>query len=121
MVPYMRGAAAIPLRCGTATYGFNHLVQKGRWNAAFDSQIAQTISRGEESADRTIYATFNNTCVELFRAVVNPGAIGGTGFAPQGIITAYYRTYPTTAAAPDSTQASRERTDCPIIIPVNEP
>jgi hypothetical protein len=92
---YQRGAESIPLRCGTDRWGFNHVVPKGRWNAAFDSQIAQTISRGTVNRDETIYATFeqsNGKCRELFRVIVNRGAIYGTGFAPQGIITAYETT-----------------------------
>jgi hypothetical protein len=115
---YKRAADTIPLRCGTPTYGFVHLVTRGRWNAAFDSQIAQTIARGEVSADRTIYATFDARCHELFRVVVNPGPIGGNGFRPQGIITAYHispiRPTAQVLAAPADGQ-------CPIIEPIADP
>lgn len=84
---YSRGALVLPLRCGTAFYGFTHM--RPRWNDGYDGQIAQAIARGEVSADGRIYAVFGERCHELFRVVVNPGRIGKAGFSPQGIITAY--------------------------------
>jgi hypothetical protein len=123
---YTRGILAIPLRCGTLTYGFTHIVDRGRWNDVFDSDIALTIARGEENGDGSIYAWFDDRCVEQFRVVVNQGPIGGSGFRPQGVITAYARTYPTTIAyrtaygRPDSASTAATRTDCPIYVPVND-
>lgn len=93
---YSRGAARLPLRCGTATWGYRHITH--RWNAAFDREIALTIARGDVVQDlqgdggSAIYALFDRRCKELFRVIYNGGAYRGTGVRPQGIITAYYRT-----------------------------
>ena len=122
---YNRGSIAIPLRCGTLTYGFNHIVARGRWGDLFDSDIALTISRGEQSTDRTVYAWFDDRCVETFRVLVNPGPIGRSGFRPQGVITAYRVISPTTAAYRSSPGVSRSvpaeapRTDCRLFVPVS--
>lgn len=136
---YYRGSAARPLRCGTTSWGFNHI--KGRWNSAFDANIALTISRGESVADyqqdggSRIYALFNNYCNELFRVIYNGGAYNGYGVRPQGIITAYYITNSAIATSPgvnavtpdgkdapanrtvltrDRTDTAQYRTDCPV-------
>lgn len=122
---YNRGGKAIPLRCGTLTYGFNHIVARGRWGDLFDSDIALTIARGEESTDGTVYAWFDDRCVETFRVIVNPGPIGRSGFRPQGVITAYRVISPTTAAyrsfsgALGSVPAEAPRTDCRLFVPVS--
>lgn len=90
---YSRGAVSLPLRCGTATWGFTHIT--ARWNSSFDANIALTISRGEEVTDRqgdggsAIYALFDGRCRELFRVIYNGGAYRGNDVRPQGIITAY--------------------------------
>ena len=125
---YSRGAARLPLRCGTSTWGFKHITH--RWNAAFDSKIALTIARGEKVKDlqqdggTAIYALFNNKCVELFRVIYNGGAYRGNGVRPQGIITAYHRALgtasagsPAGATAPGSTDANavpKYRTNCRV-------
>jgi hypothetical protein len=108
---YSRGSARLPLRCGTTTWGFRHITH--RWNAAFDSKIALTISRGEAVRDvqqdggSAIYALFDNRCNELFRVIYNGGAYRGNGVRPQGIITAYDRTVVTTIAdAADATDTA---------------
>lgn len=99
---YTRGAARLPLRCGTTTWGFKHITH--RWDAAFDGKIALTISRGEVVTDvqqdggSAIYALFDNRCNELFRVIYNGGAYRGNGVRPQGIITAYDRTIITAVA-----------------------
>lgn len=124
---YSRNTLAIPLRCGTLNYGFNHLVARGRWSDVFDSDIALTIARGEQSADGTVYAWFDDNCTETFRVIVNPGPIGGSGFRPQGVITAYEVSSPITVAYRTDYGGQRSipegtaRTDCPIVIPVNDP
>ncbi|GAA4544412.1 hypothetical protein GCM10023175_22550 [Pseudonocardia xishanensis] len=118
---YSRGSLAIPLRCGTNTYGFRHVVQKGRWNDAFDSRIANTIARGTVNAAGTIYGEMTDRCVNTFRVVVNQGAIGGSGFRPQGVITAYEVTYPNTASVRPEGVVPAQRTDCLIYEPVAEP
>jgi hypothetical protein len=88
---YSRGAARLPLRCGTSTWGFRHITH--RWDAAFDSSIALTIARGEvvndlqQDGGSHIYALFNDRCTELFRVIYNAGAYRGNGVRPQGIIT----------------------------------
>jgi len=118
---YSRGSARLPLRCGLSTWGFRHLTH--RWNSAFDSAIALTISRGENVADfqqdggSRIYALFDNHCTELFRVIYNGGAYRGNDVRPQGIISAY-RNIITAAvdrsATSDETGAPSYRTDCPV-------
>jgi hypothetical protein len=132
---YTRGAAALPLRCGTLTWGFTHI--KARWNPTFDANIALTISRGEEVTDwqgdggSAIYALFDDRCRELFRVIYNGGAYRGNDVRPQGVITAYETQFPPTAyerqigpvsyaargnAASHMTAATPSyRTDCPVI------
>lgn len=68
---YRRGAAAVPLRCGTDTYGFNHV--QTRWNASYDAQIAPTIARGDVTPDGRVYVLFGEKCRQLFRVLANPG------------------------------------------------
>ena len=112
---YQRGPTSIPLRCGTATYGFNHVLQ--RWNDAYDSQIALTIARGEVTPDGSRYSLFTPKCKELFRVIVNQGPIGKAGFRPQGIITAYATDDLRTSAAltPSATDIDR----CPLYQGIN--
>jgi hypothetical protein len=118
---YYRGSAPRPLRCGTATWGFLHITH--RWNSAFDSGIALTISRGEEVGDlqqdggSSIYALFDNKCNEIFRVIYNGGAWrGATTVSPQGIITAYGESSIITTAPEEAsaTAAPTYRTDCPV-------
>ncbi|MBV8542604.1 MAG: hypothetical protein JO063_09695 [Pseudonocardiales bacterium] len=123
---YARGAVALPLRCGTSTWGFTHITT--RWNETFDANIALTISRGEEVTDRqddggsAIYALFNDNCRELFRVIYNGGAYRGNDVRPQGIITAYDKSItPVSYATPDSAASnvtaasSSYRTNCAVI------
>ncbi|MGH3585505.1 MAG: hypothetical protein ACRDQ0_04190 [Pseudonocardia sp.] len=115
---YHRGGVSVPLRCGTDTWGLNHIVSRGRWGDTFSAQIAQTIARGTVSRDGTVYAAFDDDCNEPFRIIVNSGALHGTEFAPQGIVTAYHispgpqaTAYPASSPAPDG--------QCLIVEPVN--
>jgi hypothetical protein len=120
---YTRGAAGLPIRCGSTEWGFRHIT--ARWNAAFDANIALTIARGEAVVDyqqdggSTIYALFDSRCNELFRVIYNGGAYLGTGVRPQGVITAYTRRAVITAAVPRTTiaksAAAAYRTDCAVI------
>ena len=48
---YTYGAQQLALRCGTASWGFIHIKNYGRWNAAFDSMVALAIARGEKVTD----------------------------------------------------------------------
>lgn len=114
---YNRGATIVPLRCGSPTYGFRHIEERGRWSATFSSKIALTISRGQQSRDRSIYSLFNSDCIELFRVVVNHGPFRGRGFRPQGVITAYERTYPTHTRTSIDDYAVVPR-ECPIYVPI---
>lgn len=116
---YHRGTALYGMRCGTTSWGFIHV--KPRWNTTFDSNIALTISRGEDVADveqdggSVIFALFDNSCNELFRVIYNGGAYNGNGIRPQGIITAYYITHggPARVGA-DAVVTPQYRTDCPV-------
>jgi hypothetical protein len=38
---YTRGAAGLPIRCGSTAWGFRHIT--ARWNAAFDANAAEPI------------------------------------------------------------------------------
>jgi hypothetical protein len=120
---YYRGSAANPLRCGTSTWAFLHITQ--RWDAAFDSNIALTIARGEVVRDlqqdggNTIYALFDKDCNELFRVIYNSNAyLANTTINPQGIITAFYSAGSGTAIVPLTAPADAGpayRTDCEVI------
>lgn len=117
---YTRGAAALPLRCGTSTWGFQHIT--ARWNAGFDATIALTVSRGEAVADEqqdggsTIYALFDDQCNELFRVIYNSNAYLGNDVRPQGIITAFEITQGGPAVAQRVTDTTPAyRTDCPVV------
>lgn len=121
---YTRGNFVLPLRCGIAAsnWGFRHLVDRGRWDPTFDSYIALTFSRGEYVHDLqndggdNIFALFDDGCNELFRIIYNSRAYNGNGVSPQGIITAYYRTYPPTLGSYRMHPANADyRTDCPVI------
>ncbi|WP_143676622.1 hypothetical protein [Streptomyces sp. TLI_146] len=84
---YTRNFQAVPLRCGTSTWGYRHIVAKHGFN---DSQTANTVARGRQSFG--FYYTNLNQCPPMtFKVVFNDGALGGTGVRPQGIITAYYQ------------------------------
>ncbi|MFI1177900.1 hypothetical protein [Streptomyces melanogenes] len=84
---YTRNFQAVPLRCGTSTWGYRHIVTKHDFD---DSQIANTVARGRQSFG--FYYTNLNQCPPMtFKVVFNDGALGGTGVRPQGIITAYYQ------------------------------
>jgi hypothetical protein len=121
---YYRGSEPRPLRCGKGTWGFLHITGHGRWDDAFDANIALTISRGEEVGDlqqdggSSIYALFDNRCHELFRVIYNGGAyLGTTTISPQGIITAYDDSVIGTALTPEQTGDATPayRTDCEVI------
>jgi hypothetical protein len=70
------------------------------------------------SRDGTVFATFDDDCNELFRVIVNPGPLHGTGFSPQGIITAYFVT-PVTLETGQRSASSLADTHCLIAEPVS--
>ncbi|OLT14472.1 hypothetical protein BJF78_19185 [Pseudonocardia sp. CNS-139] len=96
------------------------MVFRGRWNQAYDAQIALAIARGTESRDRTVYATFDENCNELFRVLVNPRAYRGDQFSPQGVITAYPIT-PAMVGIGHEWRTESAGRQCPIVEPVNAP
>ncbi|MFE0640113.1 hypothetical protein ACFW2Y_00575 [Streptomyces sp. NPDC058877] len=99
---YTRGFVNLPLRCGTSTWGYRHLVPKHGFN---DSQIANTVARGKQSFG--FYYTNLAQCPPVtFKVVYNDGALGGTGVRPQGIITAYYQAGHISSIAPQATAAA---------------
>jgi hypothetical protein len=76
------------LRRGTSTWGYTHLVAKGRWSSTFDSRIKSTLRYWDYyRRDGTSY-TFESYAGGFqtwsLRVVVQYGN------ANQGVITAYY-------------------------------
>jgi hypothetical protein len=86
---FFRGPAVYPLRCGTSTWGYNHLVAGHEYDP---SMIALTIAQGSGP----FLGVFNYTTMtcpsSTYRVVENDGALNGNGVRPQGIITAYWVT-----------------------------
>lgn len=114
VVIYRRGPLAMPLRCGSPTWGFRHIVGHGRWNERFDASTALTFARGQEYDNGSRYALFDADCLERFRVVVNPRAFRGVEFRPQGIVTAYETNWPNSVSWTGGDAAPRFRTDCPL-------
>jgi ABC-type antimicrobial peptide transport system permease subunit len=90
---FIRGPEVFPLRCGTTTWGYNHIVYRDHnYNPAL---IALTLARGSQPIpgqqvlqyrwSSTTCPTYNFT----YTVVYNQGALNGTKVRPQGIITAY--------------------------------
>jgi hypothetical protein len=86
---FFRGPAVYPLRCGTSTWGYIHLIRGHEYDP---SAIALTIARGQPDPILQIF-TFDiaaNTCPTVtYKVVYNDGPLNGIGVRPQGIITAY--------------------------------
>ncbi len=40
------GPSKMPLRCGTKTWGYNHIVERGRWSTSFKNKIGDTLFNG---------------------------------------------------------------------------
>ena len=90
---YKRGSAVYPLRCGTSTWGYVHLIQKHEY---LPGTIAVVVARGGQSTSGHFFykgypgSAFGLGCKEVsYRVVYNTGALNGNGVRPQGIITAY--------------------------------
>jgi hypothetical protein len=78
-----------PLRCGTSTWGYIHLVDGHEYDP---SAISVTVARGAQDSIFQIftYVISGNTCPTVtYKVVYNDGALNGNGVRPQGIITAY--------------------------------
>jgi hypothetical protein len=84
---FYRGPAAYPLRCGTSTWGYNHLIKHG-YNS---SLISLTVARGTQDSIFQIFTyVLEEVCpTPVYTVVYNEGALNGNGVRPQGIITAY--------------------------------
>jgi hypothetical protein len=86
---FFRGPAVYPLRCGTSTWGYVHLIRGHEYDT---SAIALTVARGQQDPVFQIF-TFviaGNTCpIVTYKVVYNDGPLNGAGVRPQGIITAY--------------------------------
>ncbi|MEV6792068.1 hypothetical protein AB0M87_08740 [Streptomyces sp. NPDC051320] len=104
---FYRGPQKVLLRCGTKSWGYNHIAAHGRWNQSFKNKIADTLWKGYQTSPGVIYRYKpSNTCkpkpVKNFKVVMNSGPYGGGGnVSPQGIITA---TYEYTSFAPSTTR-----------------
>jgi hypothetical protein len=87
---FVRGPSVYPLRCGTKTWGYTHLVAGHEYDPAM---IALTVARGSGPflGLFTYVPNPEGACpTEEYRVVENAGALNGTGVRPQGIITAYW-------------------------------
>lgn len=89
------GPKRMPLRCGTQTWGYNHIVARGRWSTSFKNKIGDTLFNGYEKSPGVYYRYKVGTGCSSnprknFKVVVNKGPLGGRpgGLTPQGIITA---------------------------------
>ncbi|MCD9875111.1 hypothetical protein [Streptomyces guryensis] len=105
---YWIGPSKMPLRCGTKTWGYNHIVERGRWSTSFSNKISDTLFNGYERSPGVYYrykvgaGCSSKPPTKNFKVVVNKGPLGGTpgGLTPQGIITATVEyTTPAIAAA----------------------
>jgi hypothetical protein len=97
---YYRGHNPYPLRCGTSSWGFNHI--KGRWDSSFDKEIAKTVAFGVHTSNgRLDYYPYEACQSWTFRVIYNLGAYNGNDVRPQGIITAHYHMYSTFEALTD--------------------
>ncbi|MFF8650894.1 hypothetical protein ACF06D_22015 [Streptomyces griseoluteus] len=108
------GPSKMPLRCGTKTWGYNHIVERGRWSTSFKNKISDTLFNGYERTPGVYYRYKVGTgCSSKpprknFKVVVNKGPLGGMpgGLTPQGVITATVEyTTPAVAAASASAEA----------------
>ncbi|WP_454382757.1 hypothetical protein [Streptomyces sp. JNUCC 63] len=89
------GPMKMPLRCGTKSWGYNHIVERGRWSTSFKNKISDTLYKGYERSPGVYYRyKVSETCtpkpIKNFKVVVNKGPLGGKpgGLTPQGVITA---------------------------------
>jgi hypothetical protein len=105
---FIRGPEVFPLRCGTTTWGYNHIVYRDHnYDPAL---IALTISRGSQPVpgEQVLqYKWESETCPVNYKytytVVYNQGALNGNGVRPQGVITAYesVQAEPDSAHEPD--------------------
>lgn len=89
------GPSKMPLRCGTKTWGYDHIVAHGRWSTSFKNKISDTLFNGYQASPGVYYRYKVGTgCApkprKNFKVVVNKGPLGGKpgGLTPQGVITA---------------------------------
>jgi hypothetical protein len=84
---YYHQVSYIPLRCGTATWGYNHLVASHDYDP---SMIQLTLAQGVQTSPGVYQYTVPQCPPLVYRVVYNGGALNGnSNIAPQGIITAY--------------------------------
>ncbi|MCX5530073.1 hypothetical protein OG785_05820 [Streptomyces sp. NBC_00006] len=91
---YNNGLGIIPLRCGTSTWGYRHLVARGRWSASFDKKITKALWSGTPvtitGGRWHYYMVAVPPCTKYFGVLDNPNTYGRDHVThPQGIITAY--------------------------------
>lgn len=103
---FNRGPSKIPLRCGKGTWGYNHIVARGRWSSSFKTKISDTLWKGYTTSPGVVYRYKPGTgCSpnprKNFKVVYNTGPLGGRpgGLTPQGIITASVEYTPRSAHA----------------------
>ncbi|MFF5128547.1 hypothetical protein ACFY41_16685 [Streptomyces syringium] len=91
---FHRGPEKVLLRCGTKTWGYNHMVERGRWSNSFKNKIADTLWKGTQTSPGVYHRyPIPSGChppKKNFKVVFNQGPYGGDGgrTRPQGIITA---------------------------------
>jgi hypothetical protein len=110
-----------PLRCGTASWGFQHI--KSRWNDQFEKMISLTLKNGEivndvqQDGGTHVFALMDKRCINLFRVIYDVRADSTKKIFPIGVKSAYYWEGQSVIASSHYTSftSSNWRTDCRVI------
>ncbi|MFT2017500.1 hypothetical protein ACMA1D_16930 [Streptomyces sp. 796.1] len=91
---FYRGPEKVLLRCGTKSWGYRHMVERGRWSTSFKNKIDDTLWKGVQTSPG-VYHRYRipagcHRPIKNFKVVFNQGPYGGDEgkTSPQGIITA---------------------------------
>ncbi|MEH6372741.1 hypothetical protein V7793_00020 [Streptomyces sp. KLMMK] len=91
---FYRGPERVLLRCGTDSWGYNHIVGHGRWSKSFKNKIEDTLFKGVQTSTGVYHRypkpTGCHRPIKNFKVVFNQGPYSGDhgSTSPQGIITA---------------------------------
>jgi hypothetical protein len=107
------GFPAIPLRCGTQTFGLTHIAQRGHLDATTNGNITATLKYGVPKLnDKGAKVLYDSSCNLRYTVAFGYNAWRGSDplANPVGIITAYPpNTALSTSLRPD---AAGYRSDC---------